>query len=177
MSVLYCIFHLGDVDELPAWLATFGINCPRGESRYPTPNEIRQVLDDLEGYTVEYAMDADSCLVTISTAGPCQFEQWTTLRMSKCGDNAQASTPQPFSFKNGSPELIVRICERLSRLCGPLVIYSDSGHEIPILVRAGVDPGQAVTAWEAREWQGEHPDPHSSNATLDRSSVSRNETM
>ena len=45
MNVLDGMFPLGHADELPAWLASFGIVCPPGESRYSMPNDLRQVLD------------------------------------------------------------------------------------------------------------------------------------
>ena len=35
-------------------------------------------------------------------------------------------------------------------LCGPLIIYPASGHEVPILVTPGIDAAEAVHEWRAR---------------------------
>lgn len=152
MSILYVIFHPGEPDDLSEWLAaTFGITCPPGQSRFPTPNEVRATLDALEGYTVKYDEGTEDWLATVSDARDPTYGPWTSVRMGKGGDHPQADTPQPLSFKSGSTELIVHICERLSHRCGPLIIYPDSGHEVPILVTPGIDPAKAVNEWLARE--------------------------
>ena len=69
MSILYVIFHPGEPDDLPEWLeATFGITCPSGQSRFPTPNEVRATLDALEGYTIDYFEGTVNCSATVSDA-------------------------------------------------------------------------------------------------------------
>lgn len=144
------IFHLGEVDEIPEWLATFGIACPPGQSRFPTPHEVRATLDALEDCTIDYFEGTEDCAATVTnTTSPDQWP-WTSVRTGKAAGDAAADTPQPLSFKSGSTELIVQICERLTHLCGPLIIYPDSGHEVPILVTPGIDAAEAVHEWRAR---------------------------
>jgi hypothetical protein len=50
-----------------------------------------------------------------------------------------------FSFHKGSPELNVLIVERLSRACGPFVIFPDSGGD-GLAITPGIDE-QAVAEW------------------------------
>jgi hypothetical protein len=50
------------------------------------------------------------------------------------------------TFHKGSPELAVLIAERLTRVCGPLVLIEANDAQ-PLVVRPGIDAERAVSVW------------------------------
>ena len=78
------------------------------------------MLDALSGYTTDYLVSPDNWQASV--------EATTGLRL----------------FRSGT---LVNVVERLSRLCGPLLVFPATGAR-PLLVTPGMDPMDAVKVWE-----------------------------
>ena len=145
MGVLYIVAPLSG--EVVDWLEESGIGVPAGgKSRFPTLLEIRETLDSLEGFDIEYNDNGvGSCWqAMISSAQDPGSGPWTLLNINR---RAEPSEPQDLSFEKGYPELIVDILARLSTRCGVLVLIPDTGED-PLLISAGDDPAELCRHWE-----------------------------
>jgi hypothetical protein len=56
--------------------------------------------------------------------------------------------PVEVTFHKGDPTLAIRIAERLSRACGPLVLLEANDAKL-LVVRPGIDPDDAINDWLA----------------------------
>jgi hypothetical protein len=146
MGVNYIVLALlpNEKDRIVAWLSELGIACPAGESRYPSIEELRSVLDHLEGYTICYNTKIGDWYADISQTDLVAGD-WTVLLVS----NYKGNDPDPheFSFRHGSPLLMLRILQRLARTCGPLILFPDTG-DLPLVVTPELDLTQALHAWD-----------------------------
>ena len=118
-----------------------GVAVPAATSRYPTPREIQQTLEALDGYRVEHFRGTGHWYATVWPAGR---EGWATLIVPDY--DGRDDVARSFYFEKGSPELNLLILERLSRVCGPLVIVPDTGSD-PVIVAPGLDIDQALHSW------------------------------
>ena len=136
----------------------------------PTPREIRMVLDSLEseGYETIYNIHENYWQAWISNRIPLGFEPQTTQELAEGIVNAMRSPqvqmvelniidfrteegediPYQFDFRKPDPELMILICERLSRICGSLILVSGAYADNPIFISPGIDPKEAIGAWE-----------------------------
>ena len=119
---------------------------PSNPSRNPSPQELRTVLDELPGYNTDYLVSPGNWQASVeATAGLPLFRSETLISIVDFrGDETR---PHLFYFDNGNPKLNVLIVERLSRLCGPLFVFPDTGAR-PLLVTPGIDSIGAVKVWE-----------------------------
>ena len=148
MGVLYFVTPL---DQLAAkvsksWLNAIGFTVPPviSPSRNPTAREVRAVLEALDGYVITYYIDEWTWVADVVNSTKPDGPDWTIVHLSHFeGDENQ---PAPMFFEKGSEELIVRIVEQLSQLCGPLVLDNDIDGA-PLLVTPGIDPGVALKQW------------------------------
>jgi len=141
MGTNYSVFAF-DPDflrEAREWLDELGARLPAfsAAARNPSPREITQILRELRDYTADISADlstgewcADIC------AAETQNPAWTALRIQ---DYRAEDEPHRFYFSKGWLEVIFPIVERLTHLCGPLLVYADSGGQ------AIVNPGDS---WE-----------------------------
>jgi hypothetical protein len=108
--------------------------------------ELRTVLDGLSGYTTDYLVSAGNWQASVeaTTGFPLLRSKTLVSVVAFQGDEAM---PHIFYFEKGDPKLNILIVERLSRLCGPLFIFPDTGAQ-PLLVTPGVDPIDAVKLWK-----------------------------
>jgi hypothetical protein len=150
MGVLYCLIPVVDIDA-QAWLKDEDVLLPvvDGTNRYPAPREIREVLDALDDYQVEYASgtgeyfwDADVSWKADRHHGP-----WTSIRVPRWSGDEE--TPHEFYFSKGWEEPIVLIVERLARRCGPFVLFEDST-VVPLVVTPEMDTAAAIEEWKRR---------------------------
>ena len=150
MGVQYDVIPLGYVhdDYDLTWLEEFGISLPEGvpPSRFPTPREIRGILDQLEGYRTIYTVDLYAWAADIAERAGPEHGHWTTLYVQ--GFEGDEDQPHPLFFAKGSEELIIRIVEQLAQICGPLIIDNDVDGA-PVLVTAGMSVEVALSAWRA----------------------------
>ena len=136
MGVLYVTVLLDD--DTRRWLESEGIACPARDtpSRWPTPSELRATLADMSGYDVSYRDNTDGgwdaeIVDSERGFGGLHATIWTK---QLAGDDV----PAPFSFHKPSVELALVILERLSRVCGPLVLV-DSSAMVPAVITPGCD--------------------------------------
>lgn len=127
MGVSYTPLPLNtiDKDEGLAWLRSFGLAIPpRVEAnRFPTPNEIRTVLKNLEGYQVDYFVGSQTWQATISHPTRPEWAEIVVPNFSQAG--GQEDLPHEFYFERGWPELITVILEDLARKWGPFVLVAN----------------------------------------------------
>jgi hypothetical protein len=118
---------------------------PTKPGRNPSPKELRAALDELEGYTIDYFADRGNWQASVeATTGLRLFRSSTLVNVVDfLGDETM---PHIFYFEKGDPKLNILIVERLSRFCGPLFVFPDTGDR-PLLVTPGVDPVEAVKVW------------------------------
>lgn len=121
------------------WLNAEGVDVPPDyrESRWPSPNELRTILELLPGYTVSYRnkqghdWDAEVVDAALGYNGMS-----ATIWVKHVQD---PDAPHSFSFHKPWPELAVAILEVISRTCGPRVV-TDDVYVRPVVITAGCDP-------------------------------------
>jgi len=145
MGVLYTI--LLPTEEVADWLSESGVSLGVGLlARGPLLSEIREVLDSLEGYAVEYndGGTGSPWQAMITSAVDPESGRWTLLNITSRGEPL---APQEVWFEKGHPELIVEIVCRLAARCGTFVIVPDTGC-LPLVVSPGDDPSELFGRWE-----------------------------
>jgi hypothetical protein len=152
MGVAYNIISAGAVHQYPfaiQSLRSFGMTPPppSGPSRNPSLQELRAVLDELAGYTTSYSLSPGNWQASVeATAGFRLFRRETLI--SVVGYPVDETAPHLFYFE-GDARLNILIVERLSRLCGPLFVFPDTGAR-PVLVTPGLDPREAIRVWRGK---------------------------
>jgi hypothetical protein len=151
VGVAYNVISAGAVDQYP-----FAVEClrsynivppsPSSPCTNPSPQQVRTVLDELPGYTIDYFVSPGNWQASVeATAGLPLFRSGTLVSIVDFqGDETR---PHLFYFEGGDAKLNIRIVERLSRRCGPLFVFPDTGAR-PLLVTPGLDPVDAVKVWE-----------------------------
>ena len=136
MGVSHTVLTLLDDPAFEPWLRQHGIVLPQPwpAHRYPSPAEIRAVLDPLPGYVVEYSVGPGRWDARIATAD----RQRTAIWVRNFSGDAMA--PHEFFFHKGSEALNMQILEQLAPICGPLVLVSDAAG-LPMVV---FGPGQVL---------------------------------
>jgi hypothetical protein len=108
---------------------------------------LRTVLDELSGYTTDYLVDSGNRQASVEAITGLRLFRSGTL-VSAVDFRGDETMHHIFYFDKGDPELNILIVERLSRLCGPLFVFPDTGSR-PLLVTPGIDPLDAVKVWES----------------------------
>lgn len=154
MPLQYLVSPLRANETFTHWLHEFGIALPStSESRFPTLREICFVLDHLEGCTFDSATDYftggthwEADIIERDGSEDQRIEEWANL----CVMNYQGNddTPLAFYFRKGFVRLTILIVQRLTQICGPLVIVLNSSF-IPLLVTPETDIDQAIQAWDS----------------------------
>lgn len=144
MGVIYVVLPL-DI-EVSAYLRTLGIEFFDEPSRNPTPKEVRTACEALGDLKVEiFSPPHHAWQISIQGLRAPDNEPWTTLNISNF--NGDENAPQAISFSKGWPSLILRIVRDLSVICGPLVIFPDTGCK-PIAVKANDEVHTLLNVWE-----------------------------
>jgi hypothetical protein len=126
-QALYHVITLSECMQDPstlAWLAQAGVPLP-GEippGRYPTPDEIRSILDAAPGIRVDYQISRAAWQATVTSR---KDVTWASLVVQDY--DGDPGVPHPFYFEAGWDEVITLITARLAKVCGPLVLMHDSG--------------------------------------------------
>ena len=159
MGVTYFLLPVGyrssdDPPSAPSWvdrtLERFGMTPPPASrpGRYPSPREARAVLDSFTGYTTSYEVTQDWWNAWIQSVTD-EYDR-TCLSFGKwSGDE---DSPSLCYFDKGNTDLIVKVTERLTHFCGPLVIDTDAPG-IPVIVTPGMTAAEARKQQEAIEAQ------------------------
>jgi hypothetical protein len=124
------------------WVNTIGLALPMviPSSRNPTANDVRGVLNTLEGYEIKYHVDEWSWMADITGS---EYEYMNLYLFDFDGDEDQ---PKRISAKTSSDILFLEIVERLSLVCGPLVAYNDIDNA-PFLITPNIDLYTARQHW------------------------------
>jgi hypothetical protein len=139
MGVSHSVLLLLDDAGFEPWLQEHGIILPHPwpACRYPTPAEIRAVLDPQPVYRVEYSIGPGLWDAWIYTADQQRTAIWVR---NFSGDE---TVPHEFFFHKGSETLNIQILAQLTPACGAFVLVSDSGIPIVVLGPGQVRYGQA----------------------------------
>ena len=123
----YQVVTLFECMQNPAtfsWLEQFGFSLPDQlpPGRYPTPLEIRGVMEALPGVKTDYLVGRSAWQVTLRYR---KDVGWATLAVKDySGDN---DVSHSIYFIGGWDELILQAATGLAKLCGPLVLLHESG--------------------------------------------------
>jgi hypothetical protein len=145
MGVLYAVIPL-DPSLAAEIRRCYGVACAAGEqpSRFPSARELLNVLDSLTGYTTDYHVSQVNWQATVSSIDGTAGGAWCAINIR--GYRGNEDEPAEFYFAKGWECVILLICERLSRVCGPLAVFPDTG-DVPICVSPGLDLAAAAEAW------------------------------
>ena len=125
--ILYSVVTLAECMQNPAtldWLMQTQASVPEmiPPGRYPTPVEIRDVIENSVGIKATYQVSSSVWQVTVTSR---KDVSWATLAVQDyCGDE---EAPCRFYFSGGWDELILLVTSKLARQCGPMVLLHDSG--------------------------------------------------
>ena len=145
MGVLYTV--MPPSQEVADWLDESGLHVSVDtSSRSPTISEIRETLNSLEGFAVEYTDNGigSSWQAMVTTIADPESGGWTLLNITR---RAKPEESQEIWFEKGHPELIVEIVSRLSMRCGTLIVIPDTGCP-PLVIAPGGDPEKLCAQWE-----------------------------
>lgn len=151
MGVLYNVFPLSP--DIVEWLDANQIAHPQaiGETRNPTPGELRKVLQSLTGIHIEYDVRLEYDLsANIGTYGAFITTDdtgetpWTQVNVS---DYAGEHQPHHIWFDKGWPSLILRILIKLTALTGPLLLVPDT-RERPVVVTSTDTVVDLLQQWD-----------------------------
>ena len=143
MSAHYDLMPLAPVVSLPKkhlWLENMGLVIPDAweNSRNPTANEVRFVIRQLVNANkisveADFHVAGDDLDATIVTEQNSAF-----LSVEDYAIDCDEDVPRHLSFQYGDPELVLPICERLARLCGPFLLTNNGAFFV--IVDAGTQP-------------------------------------
>ena len=126
-QTLYSVVTLAECMQNPAtldWLMQTQASVPEmiPPGRYPTPVEIRDVIENSVGIKATYQVSSSVWQVSVTSR---KDVSWATLAIQDyCGDE---EAPCRFYFSGGWDELILLVTSKLARQCGPMVLLHDSG--------------------------------------------------
>lgn len=133
MGVLWTVWPLDQ--DIRQWLDTIRVPYPSSEgSRFPSGNEVKNVVTNLSGYEVEITDNGVDgpwqALITQSSGleeGP-----WTLLNITNYTGDEE---PQEIWFEKGWENLIAHVVDKLATSCGPLVLIPDTSEEPKVIWR------------------------------------------
>ena len=113
-------------DEVTTWLQSMGLTVPSDWrlSRYPTPNEIRAILNAMDGYRVDYFVSDRHWQVTIAEKAHPETGPWASLVV--LGFEGDETKPLHFYFETGWHDVMVDVLNKLSNVSGPLALINPS---------------------------------------------------
>ncbi len=124
---LYDVVTLYDCMQDPAtvaWMVHIDVPLPGATpaGRYPTPNEIREVIQAISGIHTDYVISDAVWQVTVRSTKDIFWGNLAVIDYS--GDPDE---PHHFVFTAGWDEIIQLVTSQLAKRCGPLVLMHDSG--------------------------------------------------
>lgn len=132
------------------WLASEGVAVPAdaGASRWPSPLELRAVLDGLADFDVAYQSNGQGGWdASITDARPGREDFQASIWVKDIRDETE---PTPFSFHKPRAETAILVLEALSRTCGPFALVDDSAMR-PVVVTPGCDPAELAARMSGAE--------------------------
>ena len=152
MSANYDLMPLVDMVTLPKkrlWLENMGLAIPDDweNSRNPTASEVRSVIRQMINENnisdeADFRVAGDDLDATIETEQDSAF-----LSVEDYAIDCDEDAPRHLSFQYGEPDLVLPICERLARLCGPFLLTNNGAFFV--IVNAGTP---SDTEWVADDF-------------------------
>jgi hypothetical protein len=126
-DVLYQVVTLSECMQDPAalaWLVTADVPLPGmiPEGRYPSPAEIKTVIDAIPGIQAEYLITERVWQVTVISRSDVS---WARLVVQDFAGDSES--PQAIYIEGGWDEIIILVVSHLARKFGPFVLLHDSG--------------------------------------------------
>lgn len=153
MCADYYFIPIAIADRYPwamSQLNLFALPLPdsTGAGRNPKPEEVREVLDDLADYSVDYFVSEDHWQADIrARKGIPLFRKNSLLNLIDF--NGDESCPFLVCLESGDISFNLIIAERLSRIIGPVYMVVDTGAQ-PFIVTPGSDPAALKQQGEIR---------------------------
>src|SRR5262245_3449095 len=123
MGILYTVLPIDA--QAQEWLRSQAIPFPAAASRWPTRQEVEQVLNELAGFKVELTLNGTGHRWdAFITDGEEDEGNWTLLHAVPQDNNDDCTH---IHFEKGEPTLIVAILRSLSALTGPFMLLPDVG--------------------------------------------------
>ena len=144
MGVLYSVIPFDH--EIQNYLKEENLFIPENADtgRNPTVEEIRVVLESLTDYKAEYnEPGAGGTWQAFVESKSDPDREWTLLNMIDYVDN---KTPTSIYFEKGWVELIAKILAGLSKTCGTLVLWPDTG-DPPLIITPEIELDEALSQW------------------------------
>ena len=113
-------------DDVLAWLG-FEIPDDVRIGRYPTPNELRDVMNHLQGYSVEFQVGPLYWIANVSNEYP-------VLAVEAVAFSGSPDQSQEFRF-SGDRDVLTQILRRLPEDCGTFLVMTEG--EDPEFITAG----------------------------------------
>jgi hypothetical protein len=118
------------------------------EGRNLKPEELRELLDALSDYSIDYFINEESWQADIrANKGVPLFRPNSLLNVIDY--NGDETCPHLVCLESGDIKLNFMIAERLSKICGPLFLIPDTG-TLPLIVQPGSDPDDLMKQWRTR---------------------------
>lgn len=132
-KILYDVVTLYDCMQDPAtlaWLAHLDLPLPgtAPHGRYPSPEEIKETLENIPGLKASYAVSEK-----VWEAGIISRQDITWANIAVKDFNGDPESHHHFYFRAGWDETILLVTSHLVKICGPLVLLPDSG-DLPQVV-------------------------------------------
>jgi hypothetical protein len=142
MGILY---HAHNIRDATPYIKHFQLAVSAEQSRDPTLREVRDVLEELGPYAIRYeVVGRDYWCAWVDHHDP--YGPRTLVHITHVGGD---DDQRPVWFEKGDPILVITIVERLTRLCGTLLLTTDAG-AVPLIVTPGADPEVVIQPWRAR---------------------------
>jgi hypothetical protein len=130
VGILWTVWPLDD--QMKKWLSELSIEHPNVRTRFPTGNEVKQTLANLEGYRIDVIDNGLSHSWQAWIESDREPDKWTLLNItSYSGDDE----PQEIWFEKGHEDLIKQLVQLFAQRCGPLVLIADVGGD-PMVIAA-----------------------------------------
>src|SRR5262249_51034328 len=116
-------------------------------ARNPSLKEIRAACQSLPGLRAEFRSSRNGKSQYADLRGPDGLgneDTWTELSVLGC--DGRDDQPLSLGFSKGWPSLILAVVRELTKVCGPLVVYPDTG-DAPVVVEAGSSVGALLASW------------------------------
>lgn len=126
-AILYDVRTLYDCMQDPAtvaWMVQMNVPVPEAAppGRYPSPAEVRDVIDAIPGISSEYVITKSVWEVSIVSR---KDVSWAMLAIK--GYAGLTDEAQPFYFTGGWDEVILLVTTHLAKRCGSFVLLHNSG--------------------------------------------------
>ena len=131
MGVTYFVFPIDQ--EFFDWLKSMDIEIPDNweTSRYPTPNEVFEIIKSFKNMKIDYNQEMSDLKITMRDPKNLHSLDHLMFRIRDfTGEDQALKVPHKIEFHGGAKEIFVDVLEKLSKYCGPLVLVDEDGKPV-----------------------------------------------